>query len=475
MRKYSGVMSDERIRYIFALRDQGMTFRQIVKEMKTSHESVAKYLDMGLERSLEYAQKIRKARGSPPKMEREDITGDGKAKLWLDSMEKGSFYSYMTGLAYFCAMVREKPSALINQAIGEIRAGKLMTERAYFTWLKEFETMLKAEGFAATTQSNYLTAVRSFYACFDIEMPKKKGGRRKKIRPLRENSNVEITKENIRELLDVTKYLRDKAITLAIVSSGLGRAEVRLMDVGDFTRGYDKETGICMLKDVWRVKTNTDFISFFSSEATTILWQYLKMERGITNENIKQHLHEPLFTATKDTYKGSHGLSSRLALSTIDQIFRNLAIRTGPKNAAKVTENGNTIFNLFHPHNLRKFFNTEMKNAGAPEIMVEYMMGHEIDPTKAAYYLRKPNDLKTMYLKYMPAVTVQPTETRVIETEEYKELKAENEVLRGEIEEIKAKAGTLDISTIREALSDNREAQNLIAELLAQKIVSKRS
>jgi ribosomal protein L3 len=63
-----------------------------------------------------------------------------------------------------------------------------------------------------------------------------------------------------------------------------------------------------------------------------------------------------------------------------------------------------------------------MKNAGTPDFAIEFMMGHKVDSTKAAYYLRNDTELEQIYLKFMPAVIIQPTETQVIQSKEYKEL-----------------------------------------------------
>jgi integrase len=443
MRVVRKLLSDEKIKKIFELRDAGLTFRQIVKETKISESTINKYLKLGLEGSLKYTRERREADKTPPKLSREEIIGDEKAKLWLDSMDEGTYYGYMIGVAYFCAMAGKKPHELIADAIKEIKTGKLLSERNYFFDFKKFESMLRAVGFAAYSQSNYITAVRSFYGFYDIEMPKKKGGRKRKIRPLKENSRIDITRQNIKELLDVSKTLRDKALVLAVASSGLGRAEIRLIDIDDFLRGYEEETGICILKDVWRVKTGNDFISFFSAEASAMIWQYLEKERGISKANIEKHRGAPLFTAMKDTWRGSKGLTSRLAPGSIDLIFRTLAIRIDPENAPRENGNGNTIYNRLHPHNIRKFFNTEMKNAGMPEIMVEFIMGHGIELTKAAYYLRKNDEIKEKYLRFMPTITIQPTETQVIQSAEFRELKDENEALQLQLEEIREQYGEL--------------------------------
>lgn len=418
------IMDEDRVRQIFDLKEKGYTYRRIVSEMKTSDVSVAKYLGMGLEKSLEYVRRKRKEiEQSLPRLSDGEIFGDAKAKTWLDAMDKGSVSTYKTGIGYFCSMVGKKPTELIEEANREIKGGQLLNERGYYTYLPQYEKLLKEETYADTTRSGYMTAVRSFYGFHDIQMPKKKGGRKgKKVRPMKENGKVEITKEDIQSMLDVSKNLRDKGLILAVVSSGLGRAELRELNVSDFVNGYDEETGICMLDDVWRVKTDKDFISFFSTEASSMIWQYLHSERGISKAEAKNHLNEPLFTASKSTWRGSEGLISRLAPVSIDQIFRNIAIRVDVENAPKKTENGNTIFNRLHPHNLRKFFNTQMKLAGCPEIIVEFWMGHAIGATKDAYMLKNKDEMANKYLEFMPAVTIQLTETQVIQSGEYKEL-----------------------------------------------------
>jgi len=76
-----------------------------------------------------------------------------------------------------------------------------------------------------------------------------------------------------------------------------------------------------------------------------------------------------------------------------------------------------------------------MKNAGMPEIMVEYMMGHEIGGTRAAYYQRKVDEIKENYLRCMPAVIIQPTETQVLASKEYKELNEKIELYEAALKE----------------------------------------
>ncbi|MCK4734294.1 MAG: hypothetical protein KAT65_17705, partial [Methanophagales archaeon] len=296
MRKGMKVMDKEKVKKIFELREQGKTFAGIKKELGVSDASISKYLSMGLGKSLEYLRKKDEEKESLPKLTSEEIESDEKAKDWLSSVKKGSWSSYITGLSYFCAMVEKKPTELIEEAISEIKAGKLKSERRYFGYLPKFKRLLENQKFASTTISGYITGVRSFYGFFeDIDLPKKGNGR-KKVKPLKENHRVVVTKEDIYEFLGACRYLRDAAMALAVISGGLGRSEIRELDVRDFAEGYDERIGICVLDKICRIKTDYDYVSFFSTECTVRIWQYLERERGINKENAKNHLDEPLFT-----------------------------------------------------------------------------------------------------------------------------------------------------------------------------------
>jgi uncharacterized iron-regulated protein len=51
------------------------------------------------------------------------------------------------------------------------------------------------------------------------------------------------------------------------------------------------------------------------------------------------------------------------------------------------------------------------------------------------YYLGNEEALKSIYLKYLPHITIDPTETLTLESEEFKSLKDENETLKQQMEE----------------------------------------
>lgn len=58
-------------------------------------------------------------------------------------------------------------------------------------------------------------------------------------------------------------------------------------------------------------------------------------------------------------------------------------------------------------HMMRKFFNTQLINAGMPEEIREYFMGHKYkNRVRDAYFLASEDSLKGVYLQYMDHVTI---------------------------------------------------------------------
>jgi hypothetical protein len=58
------------------------------------------------------------------------------------------------------------------------------------------------------------------------------------------------------------------------------------------------------------------------------------------------------------------------------------------KNAPK------SDWNLVRSHNVRKWFNSTLLNAGADSFHVEFFMGHTLDDTRAAYFRANPDKLR---------------------------------------------------------------------------------
>jgi integrase len=342
--------------------------------------------------------------------------------------------NYIRAMREFTEWAGKTPNELLTEAEAEIRKGLLMRERNIKRYLIGFRKYLQNEKYASTSVKTYMTGVTSFYKSFDIEIPSlPRSGN--KAKPLQKNCEIP-TKEDLQEVLKVCDPF-EKAILLVGASSGLSANEIINLKVSDFNKGYDPETEITTLK-LRREKVGFDFITFLSPEASRAVLDYLKYrERTIKTGEIKRinQLKKQrvvndsgyLFIARQVPEEFLESMDEELRKveeNSFLKIYRKLS-----EKAQKNTNKGD--WNLIRSHNVRKWFNSAMLNAGADSFHVEFFMGHTLDDTRAAYFRANPEKLRDLYQKYIPYLTVQ-READISESPEYLRIKQENHILQAE-------------------------------------------
>jgi integrase len=158
------------------------------------------------------------------------------------------------------------------------------------------------------------------------------------------------------------------------------------LKISDFTEGIkevyddnDKLRRICQL-NLERKKTHVKFRTFFS-EAVEAIERYLDFERL----DIKPD--DALFSRYKSG--GDH-----LTTMAIQHSYRDL-------NRYPNWMPDEDGFYRATSHMMRKFFNTQLINAGRAEEIREHMMGHKLkDRVREAYFLADPDELRKSYLRY---------------------------------------------------------------------------
>lgn len=91
----------------------------------------------------------------------------------------------------------------------------------------------------------------------------------------------------------------------------------------------------------------------------------------------------------------------KLTGKAITEIYRKLAEKAHKNTPPRV-------WGLIRSHNIRKFFNSALLNAGADSFTVDFWMGHIQDSTRAAYFRASAESgLKELYIQYIPYITIE--------------------------------------------------------------------
>lgn len=339
-------------------------------------------------------------------------------------------------MKFYTEFVGKSPSELIKEADDEEETGILLKRRKIKRYLFDYIDYLNGLDVSPNTARIHLEAVKSFYKHLDVQLPNLPKNERD-VAPLEKNLKIP-TKDDLIETLRVCDPL-EKATLLVGISSGLSSNEIKNLKIGEFKEGYDSHTEITTLK-LRRGKTGVDFITFLSPEASRAVWDYLKYRgRTIKFHEVKRERQlEKQRVTSDDGYLFILQSVPEAYLATKDEemrkfkrdtfmcIYRTISLKA-KKNALKGD------WNLIRSHNMRKFFNSALLNAGADSFFVEYCMGHKLDKTKAAYFRGDPVKLRDIYARYIPYLTIQ-RDLDISETPDYKRMTKEIEGLKAKLE-----------------------------------------
>jgi len=158
---------------------------------------------------------------------------------------------------------------LIDENNEDIRNAKLPTERRIFQYLNRYNSFLQGKKISPNTLSGHKATVRSFLNFYDIQIPNS-FKKTKRARSLPANTNRFLKKEQVKQILEHTTRVRNKAIVLMMATSGMARKEIRNLKVGMIS--FDENNiGTIRLR---RKKVEHDYFTFTSPETSEILKEY---------------------------------------------------------------------------------------------------------------------------------------------------------------------------------------------------------
>lgn len=307
--------------------------------------------------------------------------------------------SYLRALQHYTDLTGMSPDQLIEEAEQEIIAGVLPRKRKIRSHLLRFKEYLEEKDYAPSGRKSWTAGVRSFYHAHEIDLPRVKT---RNVQPLLKNTKPLPTRDDILGML-AHSTPRMRAMILVTASSGMAQNEMRHLTVGQFMDGCDGDNVTTL--HVRRLKVNKDYITFLSPEATEAVLVYIADRERREGRKLGK---DDLIFATR-TGKPTDRRD-------IVRAFARVAEQSGIENDAGT-------FNRVRPHAMRKFFYSTLLNNGADVFFAKFLMGHGIDETHETYFRADVSKLKARYLTFLPHLSIEGVDVRVIESHEYRELK----------------------------------------------------
>ncbi len=309
-------------------------------------------------------------------MDIDTISKDGKVTQWFSLIRAAdkTKAAYIPAIKLYCGLADKTPTQLITEAITEIKAGKLPSERKDFEYISRFMGFLQEEKYAPNSITLNISAVKSFYKCYDIILSSALGKNHKTL-PLRQNQEM-LIKADIIRMLKASKSLRDRAIILSMPTSGMGRQEIINLLLDDI----EKDPSGIGIVSIRREKEQVDYVTFISPEAMLAIEDYL-------DERKRQGIKSPYVFVSYSAQNVIAG--EQMSENSFLKIFTHLSGELG--YAKKGT------FSKSRSHGLRKWFASTMMNSGVPKHLIDHWLGHTQNTTDTAYFTYDLDKMKEVY------------------------------------------------------------------------------
>ena len=312
------------------------------------------------------------------------------------NLEKSTINGYKIVVNQYEAFHEMKLDELILEACADEKQHSNIHQRRIYDRILNFRNYLQENGNLEVTTINYkIKKLQGLYSYYDITFPQ--------IRNLKNNQKPLTyfdlpNKEHIQLSLESTD-VQNQALILFLASSGTGKSECASITIADFINAtseyhnggtleeiidelYETDEPLVPTFFLKRHKTQKEFYTFCTPEASFAILKYLKHRLKVTKQNGKDNidLSGPLFGTT------ARGIGDKLSV-----INDNLGFGFKGK------------FRFFKPYALRKFF---ASNIGLSEEYIDMLQGRKKSSVHDAYIKPNPKYLKELYMEVMDNVTI---------------------------------------------------------------------
>jgi integrase len=325
---------------------------------------------------------------------------------WLEDLREGrapdsTKVNMAGGVRRYCRWRGKEPIELLEEAEEDLKKP------------------LREEGMTDSTVRTYMTAINSFFDCYEIILPKLSRAPVETV-----NDKVKFTPEMLKEVLSVSGA-RERAIFLTMFQTGLAANEIAHLRIMDLREVKD---GITILR-LRREKTGVRFVTFLGRDARNAIEAYLK----VRNEG-------NLIPSKPELSKGAKVQSDEDYLFVTFNSITNEWSKINTKHIARyilmacrklgwITEGQR--FNKWRPHALRAGFSSILENAGIPKNRVDFLLSHKPNPQDKAYFENNEEELFKNYKSCEHLLSV--SELDKVPDTKYEELRIELHKRNGHI------------------------------------------
>lgn len=344
---------------------------------------------------------------------------------------------YIVSLTSYCVYTEKSLSDILAEAKTE---QKTLDEedRNIIDLLEEYRPWMSEQGLSNLTIRTRFNDILLFYRHNRIHIPQ--------LQTFNPNEEYELeysdlpSEEDIQRAIDSTTSLANKALFYFSASSGTAKQEISELTVQDFidaTYTYHNEIDnidnvlkklegrddIVPLFKMKRQKTGKKYHTCCTPQATKAIITLLRSKERIKND-------DPLFG---------------LKYAGISKAFQRANLK---HNWPKIKN-----YYYFGCHRLRKRHASLLIR---DKELANYLEGRKEDKLTQTYFFEDPEKVRDEYKRHIPALTIGKAEYYGVASEEYEELKEENEKLKNSMEaqKLEYEQKIRNLESINVALSD---------------------
>jgi integrase/recombinase XerD len=253
--------------------------------------------------------------------------------------------------------------------------------------IRDYMESLRGQKLKTQTLQQHLIGLSSFYEYLIFEDQVSKNPVfevRKRLKQYKAESERQshklISVEEAAALVESLVDIRDKALVLLLLKTGIRKGELVSLDL-DSVNWKDQNV---TLKPT---KKRSNRTVFFDDEAAYYLNRWLEVRQ------VRKGADGPaLFTSSRGT---------RLQRGPIDQIIRKAALRTNLHDIKS-----DRLDQHFSAHSCRHWFTTHLLRGGMKREYVQWLRGDAIKEAVDIYFHINPEDVRKQYLAHIPQLGV---------------------------------------------------------------------